>query len=34
LDNEVYDAGTVEGEALYITDDELVGMYITQLVVP
>ena len=34
LDNELYDAGTVEGEAIYITDDELVGMYITQLVVP
>ncbi len=34
LDNEVYDAGTEEGEALYITDDELVGMYITQLVAP
>ncbi len=33
LDNEVYDAGTVEGEAIYITDDELVGMYITQLVI-
>lgn len=34
LDNEVYDAGTEEGEALYITDDQLVGMYITQLVSP
>jgi len=34
LDNEVYEAATVEGEALYVTDDELVGMYITQLVIP
>lgn len=34
LDNEMYNEATEEGEALYITDDELVGMYITQLVVP
>jgi len=34
LDNEVYEAATVEGEALYVTDDQLVDMYITQVATP
>lgn len=34
LDNEVYDEATEEGVAVYLTDEELIGMYITQLVVP
>jgi hypothetical protein len=34
LDNEVYEAATVEGEALYVSDAQLVDMYITQLVSP
>lgn len=33
LESEVYMAATNEGDALYLTDVELVDMYITQLLV-
>lgn len=33
LETEVYMAATNEGDALYLTDVELVDMYITQLLV-
>ena len=32
LESEVYNAATEEGDALYLSDVELVDMYITQLV--